>query len=143
MTGAVPDYLSPLPWMELAAGADQAMVEKALLVEEPGIREFAVLLSPTAGRHVETLARRAQVLTRRHFGRVISLYAPLYLSNYCSSGCAYCGFASDRRSKRCKLLPEQVQAELLALKQMGLEEVLLLTGERTATADYHYVRDCV
>lgn len=143
MTGAVPDYLSPLPWMELAAGADQAMVEKALLAGEPGIREFAVLLSPAAGRHVEALARRAQALTRRHFGRVISLYAPLYLSNYCSSGCAYCGFASDRRSERRKLPPEQVEDELLALKQMGLEEVLLLTGERTALADYHYVRDCV
>jgi 2-iminoacetate synthase len=45
------------------------------------------------------MAQRAQALTRRHFGRTIQLYAPLYLSNYCSGGCAYCGFAADR--SRC------------------------------------------
>src|SRR4030065_443362 len=73
-----------------------------LRAEEPGIREFAPLLSPAAGGVLEALAQRAQALTRRHFGRTIALYAPLYLSNYCYSGCAYCGFASNRETARHK-----------------------------------------
>jgi 2-iminoacetate synthase len=143
MNAAVPEWLSPLPWLETAAGAGREDVARALGAAEPGIREFAALLSPAAGHSLEALAHRAQTLTRRHFGRVVSLYAPLYLSNYCSSGCAYCGFASDRHPERRKLSPDEVEAELAALKQMGLEEVLLLTGERTPLADYDYLRDCV
>ena len=119
------------------------MVNRALVAEEPGIREFATLLSHAADGVLEALAERAQALTRRHFGRTIALYAPLYLSNYCQSGCAYCGFASNRDVSRHKLTPDELEAELTALKDMGLEEVLLLTGERNAVADYEYVRDCV
>ncbi len=73
----------------------------------------------------------------------LRLYAPLYLSNYCYSGCAYCGFASNRKTSRHKLTPDELEAELTALKDMGMEEILLLTGERNAIADYEYVRDCV
>ena len=143
MTSAIPAWLDASPWRDLIERADRPAVARALLAEEPGIREFAALLSPAAGGVLEALAQRAQALTRRHFGRTIALYAPLYLSNYCCSGCAYCGFASNRKTSRHKLTPDELEAELTALKDMGLEEVLLLTGERNAVADYEYVRDCV
>lgn len=107
------------------------------------MREFAALLSPAAGRALEALAGRAQALTARHFGRTISLYAPLYLSNYCCSGCTYCGFASNREIRRHRLAPDEIEHEMRALKRMGIEEVLLLTGERTAMAGYEYVRAAV
>ncbi len=142
-TAELPSWLSPLPWLDVAKRADRAMVEQALAADEPVLREFAALLSPAAGGCLEAMARRALALTRRHFGRAISLYAPLYLSNYCPAGCAYCGFASDRRIARHKLTPRELDAELTSLKNLGLEEILLLTGERAAVADYPYVRDSV
>jgi 2-iminoacetate synthase len=116
------------------------MVRQAVAAGNPGIREFAILLSDAAAEDIETLAGRAQALTRRHFGRTISLYAPLYLSNYCPTQCAYCGFASDRKIRRHKLAPAELAAESAALKSLGLEEVLALTGDRLATADYEFVR---
>lgn len=143
MTYAIPAWLDASPWRDLIERADRPAAGRALLAEEPGIREFATLLSPAAGGVLEALAQRSQELTRRHFGRTIVLYAPLYLSNYCDSGCAYCGFASNRKTSRHKLTPDELEAELTALKDMGLEEVLLLTGERNAVADYEYVRDGV
>ena len=82
MTTVLPDWLSPIPWMELASGAHRAQIEQALRAEEPDIQDFAALLSPAAAGRLETLAQRALALTRRHFGRAISLYGPLYLSNY-------------------------------------------------------------
>ena len=91
------DWLDVSPWLDLARRADRSMVRRALGAPEPGVREFAALLSPAAGEELEALAARARALTRRHFGRTISLYAPLYLSNYCPTRCTYCGFASDRR----------------------------------------------
>jgi 2-iminoacetate synthase len=131
------------PWLDLARGASRALVRQAVAAADPGIREFAILLSPAAGLELEAMAARAQALTRRHFGRTIALYAPLYLSNYCPTKCTYCGFASDRRIRRHKLTPAEMDSESAALKRLGLEEVLLLTGDRLATADYEFVRDGV
>ncbi|MCX6997282.1 MAG: 2-iminoacetate synthase ThiH [Kiritimatiellaeota bacterium] len=139
----LPEWLDVAPWRERLRASGPEDVEAALAAERPGLRELAVLLSPAAAPYTERLAQQAQALTRRHFGRTIALYAPLYLSNHCASGCAYCGFASDRSQPRRKLSPDEVEAELAALKHMGLEEILLLTGERTPEADVGYVCDCV
>jgi 2-iminoacetate synthase len=92
---------------------------------------------------MEVMAQRARALTQRHFGRTISLYAPLYLANYCTNGCAYCGFASDRVQPRRRLEPPEAEKELAMLKEMGFEEVLLLTGERTSHAGFDYLHECV
>jgi 2-iminoacetate synthase len=143
MSAASPDWLDPLPWLDLARAADPPTVERSLRAGEPGIREFATLLSPAAASRMEALAQRALALTRRHFGRAISLYAPLYLSNYCPARCTYCGFSAGLRIARHKLTPAELEAELSALKHLGIEEILLLTGDRAAVADYPYVRDCV
>jgi 2-iminoacetate synthase len=138
-----PGWLNPDPWRQIAESCVRADVESALFVERPGMTEFARLVSPAADALIENMAQRALALTRSHFGRTIDLYAPLYVSNYCSGGCAYCGFASDRTQKRHKLSMADLQAEMEALKSMGIEEVLLLTGERTAEAGFDYLLECV
>jgi len=107
--------------------------------QTPDEQQFISLLRANPALHLEDMARRAQHLTRQHFGRAITLYAPLYLSNYCSGGCAYCGFAADRRQVRHKLEPQEIAEELAAMKAMGFEQVLLLTGERTPQADFDYL----
>ena len=143
MSAPLPCWLAPLPWLDLAKTADAGLVERSLRADAPGIREFAALLSPAAACRMEDLAQRALALTRRHFGRAISLYAPLYLSNYCPARCTYCGFSANLRIARHKLTPVELDAELSALKDLGIEEILLLTGDRAAVADYSYVRDSV
>jgi 2-iminoacetate synthase len=125
------------------AAADEARVWAALDAEAPGEDELAALLSPAAGRLLEALAQRARDLTWRHFGRTISLYIPLYLSDYCTGGCIYCGFAADRPQPRRRLEMREIRSELDAVSAMGLEEVLLLTGERTPQADFDYLREAV
>jgi 2-iminoacetate synthase len=139
----LPDWLSPLPWLDAARNATRVQVEHALGTQEPDTREFAALISPGAGDRLESLAQRALELTRRHFGRAISLYAPLYLSNYCPAGCTYCGFASDRKIARHKLSAGELDSELSALKGLGLEEILLLAGDRLGTAGFPFVRESV
>jgi 2-iminoacetate synthase len=142
MTGEMPSWLVPPPWFG-RGGPTPADVERALGCDEPGPRELAALLSPAAHPFLEVMAQRARALTHRRFGRTISLYAPLYLANYCTNGCAYCGFASDRSQNRRRLEPPEVEKELSVLKEQGFEEVLLLTGERTSQAGFAYLLDCV
>lgn len=105
--------------------------------------DIAPLLAAEGTRTLEELAAEAKAITLRRFGRIVSLYAPLYLSNFCSSGCVYCGFASDRKSPRRKLETAEIEQELLAMKALGISDVLLLTGERTANVGYDYLRDAV
>ena len=142
MTPQMPAWLDPSPWLG-GKGSTAADVERALGCDEPGPRELAALLSPAADPFMEVMAQRARALTRRRFGRTISMYAPLYLANYCTNGCAYCGFASDRVQPRRRLEPPETEEELATLQAMGFEEVLLLTGERTSHAGFDYLIECV
>ncbi len=143
MAATPPNWLNPDPWIERARNADARDVRQALTTEGPGIAELAALLSPAAGEMLELLASRAQLLTRRQFGRSIPLYVPLYLSDFCKNGCVYCGFAADRRQPRRRLEHDEIIAEMDTLKAMGFEEILLLTGERTPQADFDYIRSAV
>jgi len=120
--------MNPLPeW--LSAGHDET--------------RFRAMLSPDSPYTLEQLAGESKAITLRRFGRTMSLYAPLYLSNHCSSGCAYCGFASDRKTPRRRLEQEEIRKELGAMKRLGISDVLLLTGERTKAADFDYLRTSV
>jgi hypothetical protein len=137
---SLPSWLAHSPGdLQIQKTAGNSEITSAIHADSAGTLELAALLSPAAGRRLEEMAARARALTLRQFGRTISLYSPLYLSNYCSSGCAYCGFAADRPVPRRRLEPEQINIELAALKAQGLESVLLLTGEETAQADFTYL----
>ncbi len=143
VTNTIPEWLDPAPWLELGHGATVTDVRAALETATPVERDLAALISPAAEAFLEPMAQRAAMLTRTHFGRTVSLYAPLYLSDYCAGGCVYCGFASDRQQARHRLEPSEYVAEMEAIKQLGFEEILLLTGERTPKADYEYLRGAV
>ncbi|MFC1498463.1 2-iminoacetate synthase ThiH [Verrucomicrobiota bacterium] len=143
MTIKLPSWLNPESAtvdMERITSAD---VESALCSDQPGIKEFAALLSSSALDYLEVMAQKAQAITRRHFGRTISLYVPLYLANYCSGGCVYCGFASDREQPRRRLEEAEFLIEIDALKEKGFDDILLLTGERSPEADFDYLLNSV
>jgi 2-iminoacetate synthase len=139
----LPDWLKPDAWLPRAREATARDVAAALAHDEPGEAQFAALISPAADGALEAMAQRAQELTRRHFGSTISLYVPLYLADYCSAGCVYCGFASDRRKVRTKLGPADLEHELEAVSALGFDDILLLTGDRTGAAGFAYLRDSV
>ncbi|MEI6756695.1 MAG: 2-iminoacetate synthase ThiH [Chlorobium sp.] len=104
---------------------------------------LAAMLAVDSPVSLENLAAESKAITLRRFGRTMTLYAPLYLSNHCSSGCAYCGFASDRKTPRRRLEADEISRELVAMKKLGISDILLLTGERTAAADFDYLRRSV
>lgn len=99
--------------------------------------DLIALLSPAAERYLPQLAERAYLLTRQHFGHNIQLYVPLYLSNRCANHCTYCGFSRHIRQKRLTLTTTQIQSELTAIKRLGFDNILLVTGEsHKVGADY-------
>ncbi len=140
---SLPQWLDPAAALAIARRSDSRLLARALETATPELADLAALLAPRAPADLEAMAQRAQELTRHHFGRTIGLYIPLYLSDYCSGGCVYCGFAADRRQPRRRLEPPEIIAEMEAIQAKGFEEILLLTGARTPQADFDYLLQAV
>ena len=131
------------PLEERLRATTEADVSRILGRERISENDFLALLSPAAGACLEALASRAKDLTERHFGRTISLFTPLYVSNHCANRCRYCGFAATNTIPRSKLTIAEVRAEGEAIAATGLRQILLLTGEAPHTAGVPYLEDCV
>ncbi|MCX8156869.1 MAG: 2-iminoacetate synthase ThiH [Verrucomicrobiae bacterium] len=128
----------------VAQKAPTARVQAALSVGRLELADFAALLSPAAGEHfLEAMARRAQRLTQQRFGKVIRLFAPLYLSNECINNCLYCGFSRDNPILRVTLSVEEVCRETEALLAQGFRNVLLVAGEHPKYIPVDYLEACV
>src|SRR5204862_5750303 len=93
------------------------------------LADFAQLISPAAGELLEQMGRRSQALTQQRFGKVIRLFAPLYLSNECINNCKYCGFSRDNPIFRVTLSTDEVLREARALAAKGFRNILLVAGE--------------
>ena len=131
------------PLLERARGSGVAAVRDALGRSQPSLAGFAALLSPAAGEMLETLGRRSQALTRQRFGKVIRLFAPLYLSNECINNCKYCGFSRDNPILRVTLTVDDVVREARALREQGFRNLLLVAGEHPKFVSGGYLVDCV
>lgn len=92
------------------------------------LEKLRFILNNNDPNFVESLAREARDLTIRHFGRTISLYTPLYLSNYCENQCDYCGYNQKTDIPRKKLTKSEIKKELKAISATGIQNILLLTG---------------
>jgi 2-iminoacetate synthase len=120
-----------------------AEVERALACPRPGQAELAALLSPAAAARLEELALRAHALSLARFGRVVSLYAPLYLSNVCRNACVYCGFRADRPADTRTLTPDEAREEGEHLAVQGFRHVLLVAGEAPDQVSLDYLGQVV
>jgi 2-iminoacetate synthase len=135
--------LGKCPLTETFTTTTSADVERVLASPHISPEGFLFLLSPTAQGYLESMARRAHALTVQHFGKVILLYTPLYLSNYCTNFCLYCGFASQNRIRRDRLTLEEVEAEACLISASGLRHILILTGESRKQSSVEYMGQCV
>ena len=109
----------------------------------PLMRRFRELIGPVGNAELEARAQKAQILTRRHFGRTMRLFAPLYLSNECVNNCSYCGFSRDNPIFRTTLSVEQTVREARHLHGLGFRNILLVAGEHPKFVSDGYLQDCL
>ena len=126
-----------------AMNASLAEAQAALGKPQLSLEDFARLISPAAGQLLEPLCHRSQAITRQRFGKVIRLFAPLYLSNECINNCAYCGFSRDNPILRVTLAVEEVRREARALHAQGFRNLLLVAGEHPKFVGTDYMAACV
>jgi 2-iminoacetate synthase len=115
-----------------------ADVERALGRAHRDLEDFKALISPAAAPYLEEMAQLSHRLTQKRFGKVIQLYIPLYLSNECQNICTYCGFSYDNKIRRRTLTAGELLTEVAAIREMGYEHVLLVSGEANQTVGVDY-----
>jgi 2-iminoacetate synthase len=118
--------------------AVHAVVEKSLNKNRLSLAETALLLNATDPELIELIKQGARTLKERVYGKRIVLFAPLYVGNYCSNNCRYCGFkASNTTAVRKTLTKDELIANVKALEEHGQKRLILVFGEhRTYSADF-------
>jgi len=122
---------------------NSAVVRESLAKSSLMLADFANLISPAADAFLEAMGRRSQALTQQRFGKVIRLFAPLYLSNECINNCKYCGFSRDNPILRVTLTVDEVMREARALAAQGFRNILLVAGEHPKFVSNGYLAQCV
>ena len=125
---------------EAIAAKTAADVERALAKTRLDVDDFMALIAPAAAPYLEQMAARSRRFTQERFGRTVSLFIPLYLTNSCTNSCVYCGFHVANKMARTILTPEEMVREYEAIKALGpFENLLLVTGENPAKAGVPYL----
>lgn len=123
----------------------EADVRRVLAKAEAGSpalspEDFMCLISEAADPFLERMAALAAAITRRRFGKTMSLYIPMYVSNACTNKCVYCGFNHDNPFTRTTLTMEQVKAECEAIKKLApFDNILIVSGEYPALCGVDYL----
>jgi 2-iminoacetate synthase len=129
--------------LEQSLRATPSDLRDTLSRDQLDLRGFARLISPAAAGFLETLGRKSQALTLQRFGKVMRLFAPVYLSNECINNCQYCGFSRDNAILRVTLSVEEVVREARSLQDQGFRNLLLVAGEHPKFISQQYLAECV
>lgn len=140
------DEIKKYDWDEIKSAIYSTTDEEAIRViakREAGTRltidDFKALISPAAEKHLERIALTSSAATRQRYGYTMQLYTPLYLANYCSNSCVYCGFSCNNKIKRSVLDAEHIERECVAIKKHPFQHILLVTGESNHYSGVEYL----
>lgn len=121
-----------------------AIIEKAKLAKGLALEESAALISIEDPKLLNELFKAAIEVKELIYGKRIVLFAPLYLSNYCTNNCLYCSFRHDNKDiARIKLTIDQAVEDAKNLMAQGHKRVLLVAGEDVEIADLDYVGEVI
>ena len=137
------NHLSPADLADKSMGCESDSIDRMLAKAQFELNDFATLISPAASTRLELLGTRSQQLTQQRFGKVIRLFAPLYLSNECINNCQYCGFSRDNAILRVTLSVPEVLTEARALLAQGFRNILLVAGEHPKFVSNGYLAECI
>ena len=98
------DVLKDLNWNEISDKIKQkteADVRKALSKRYCDIDDFMALISEAASPYLENMALLSRQYTQERFGKNISLFVPLYLTNSCVNSCVDSRVSAVCKNKAC------------------------------------------
>lgn len=116
----------------------EKVIQHALSKNRLTLEETAVLINAENPEMIDMIKQGARTLKEQVYGKRIVLFAPLYVGNYCSNNCRYCGFkASNKSAVRKTLTKDELIENVKALEEHGQKRLILVFGEhRMYSADF-------
>ena len=112
------------------AGYIREIIAKSKNKEALALEETAALLNADEPELVEQIFDTARQLKKDVYGNRIVLFAPIYVGNYCTNDCSYCGFRrSNPESIRRTLTSEELREQIRLMLKMGHKRTIAVFGE--------------
>ena len=110
--------------------ASSAMVRGSLARARHDWFDLLNLISPAAYPFMGVMRDAARIARRRYYGKTVSVYAPLYIGNTCINSCRYCDFRRQHTGTvRRNLTLDEIRAEANAIRETGIDSLLVVAGE--------------
>jgi len=103
------------------------VINRSLGKHRLSLKETAILLNANDPDLIEDIKNAARQLKENVYGKRIVLFAPLYIGNYCTNDCSYCGFrVTNRQQERCTLTKDEIVEQVTALEDNGHKRLILV-----------------
>ncbi len=120
----------------------EGILEKACKLSGLTLEESAALLLAEGYEALRLITGAAGRVKQAVYGPRVVLFAPLYLSNYCSNDCLYCGFRiSNKAARRKALSPVEAAEQAALLSSKGFKRLILVAGEHPAKYGLDYLAE--
>ena len=120
------------------------ILNKALNLKGLTVEETSCLLNIEDDETLNKLFKAARTVKEKIYGKRIVLFAPLYVSNYCTNNCLYCGFRRDNKDiERRKLSVDEAVDEAATIINQGHKRILLVAGEDQGQMNLDYVEEVI
>ena len=122
----------------------EAVFAKALEMKGLELEDVAMLLNIKDKDTLDKLYHTALQIKEDIYGNRLVLFAPLYISNFCSNNCLYCGFRVENTDlHRHTLTIEQIKEETKLILDQGHKRVLMLMGENHKNCSLDYFIEAI
>ena len=119
------------------------ILQKSMDIERLEPEETAALLHVQDEDLWQEMYRTGLEVKRKVYDNRIVFFAPLYCSNLCVNNCAYCGFRSENKHEKRRILTmDEVRAETEAVVSEGHKRMIVVYGEHPQS-DVDYMVDTI
>lgn len=124
--------------------AVRAILAKASKYHGLSAEEVAVLLEVEDKGLLEEMFTEAKQVKEAIYGKRIVLFAPLYLSSFCTNNCVYCGYkCSNDQQLRKRLSMDEIKSEVEILESLGHKRLAVEAGEDSVHNPIEYITDAI
>lgn len=121
-------------------GRVRTVLEKARELKGLEPEECAVLLNAQDPELIQEIFNTARFVKDTIYGKRLVFFAPLYLSNYCTNNCTYCGFrAENKEMVRHASSQDEIREQVTILEKQGHKRLMVLTGEHPVRSSLDYL----
>jgi 2-iminoacetate synthase len=119
------------------------IIQKSLQIEALTLEETAKLLHVTDPELWDEINAAALTIKRKVYDNRIVFFAPLYCSNLCVNNCAYCGFRTENKHEKRRILTiDEVVRETESVLDTGHKRLIMVYGEHPSS-DVHYMAETI